>query len=106
MNPAFRYRRLGYVALNVTNLAASRRFYGELLGLQEAGTTASGDVAFRCSSRHHDVLLREAPVAGLRRVGWQMESAGDLAALRAHLAGPLGLAVHDVPASCRPRSSP
>lgn len=97
MHPDFRYRRLAYVALDVTDLEASRRFYGDLLGLQAAGSSASGEYFYRCSSRHHDLVLRQAPEAGLRRLGWQMETAADLSALREHLAGPLGLLVHDLP---------
>ncbi len=95
----FRYRRLGYVALNVTKLQASQHFYCDLLGLADAGRSAAGEAFFRCSPRHHDLVLAEAPVAGLKRVGWQMESAVDLAALHAHLEGMLGLATHEVPAA-------
>jgi len=93
----FRYRRLGYVALNVTSLARSRSFYQDLLGLQDAGQSATGEQLYRCTSRHHDVILREAPQAGLARIAWQMESAHDLQAIRHHLQGPLGLVIHDVP---------
>ena len=32
-----RYDRLGYVALNVSDLERSRRFYRDVLGLQETG---------------------------------------------------------------------
>lgn len=94
----FRYRRLGYVALNVTRLAASQRFYRELLGLQDAGVSA-GEVFLRCSPRHHDLLLSEAPTAGLKRVGWEMETDADLDAIRAHLEGTLGLATREVAAA-------
>jgi len=94
----FRYRRLGYVALNVTRLAASQRFYRELLGLQDAGVSA-GEVVLRCSPRHHDLLLSEAPTAGLKRVGWEMETDADLDAIRAHLEGTLGLATREVAAA-------
>lgn len=95
MPPEFRYRRLGYVALNVMNLARSRAFYTDLVGLEAAGT-AGDEHLFRCTGRHHDVVLHEGPVAGLRRVGWEMESAHDLELVRAHLAV-LGLAPVDVP---------
>lgn len=92
----FRYRRLGYVALNVTNLARSHHFYTDLLGLQDAGQSPGGEQRYRCSSRHHDVILREAPQAGLARIAWEMESADDLQAIRLHLQGVLGLMIHEV----------
>lgn len=99
MDLPFRYRRLGYAALNVTRLEASRRFYCDLLGLADAGTSAAGEAFFRCSPRHHDLMLVEAPVAGLKRVGWQMETKADLDAIRAHCEGALGLTTHEVPAA-------
>lgn len=84
MTQAFRYRRLGYVALNVTDLPRALDFYQTVVGLQPAGR--AGDEHFlRCSDHHHDVVLHEAPQAGLRRVGWEMASAEDLEMLVTHL---------------------
>lgn len=91
----FRYRRLGYVALNVTDMARSAKFYEAMLGLQKAGEAANGEQLYRCSSRHHDVILHQAPEAGLRRIGWEMESVEDVAILRKHLAA-LGIRAFDV----------
>lgn len=85
MVPDFRYRRLGYVALNVSDMERSMDFYERLLGLQAAGEAANGERLFRCTKRHHDVVLREGREPGLRRVGWEMESAEDLAKIRKHL---------------------
>ena len=89
----FRYRRLAYVALNVTDHARSDRFYRDMLGLQAAGCAGDGEYLYRCSAHHHDVILHEAPLAGLRRVAWEMESAADLARMRGHFTA-LGIAVH------------
>lgn len=91
----FRYRRLGYVALNVTDLELSAAFYESLLGLQPAGETGTGERLFRCSPRHHDIVLHQAHEPGLRRVGWQMESPEDLRRVRSHLAS-LGCPIHEV----------
>jgi 2,3-dihydroxy-p-cumate/2,3-dihydroxybenzoate 3,4-dioxygenase len=88
-----RYRRLAYVALNVTDHARSHRFYQDMIGLQPAGTVADGEHLYRCSEHHHDLILHEAATPGLRRVAWEMESPEDLAKLRCHLAR-LGIAVH------------
>lgn len=92
----FRYRRLAYVALNVTDHARSEPFYTGMLGLMPAGEIG-GERLYRCSARHHDLVLCEAPQAGLKRVGWQMASPEDLDRLRHHLRG-LGLAVRDMDA--------
>jgi 2,3-dihydroxy-p-cumate/2,3-dihydroxybenzoate 3,4-dioxygenase len=93
----FRYRRLGYVALNVTDMNRSVDFYTALLGLQAAGDAVNGEKLFRCSARHHDVILHQGKDAGLRRIGWEMENADDAARIRRHLEG-LGIATIDVAA--------
>lgn len=80
----FRYRRLGYVALNVSDVERSVEFYRDFVGLMPAGEAANGERLMRCSARHHDVVLRQGNV-GLRRVGWEMESARDVERVAAHL---------------------
>ena len=97
MSLDFRYRRLGYVALNITDRARSDRYYQDMLGLQPAGEALDGEHLYRCSAHHHDIILHEAPVAGLRRVGWEMQSLDDLARLRQHFAR-LGIVVHPMAA--------
>ena len=82
MTPTFRYKRLGYVALNVTDLTRSCEFYTGIVGLAPAGDGNHGEKLFRCTSRHHDVVLHESENAGLRRVGWEMESAKDVSLAR------------------------
>ncbi len=81
----FRYRRLGYVALNVSDVERSADFYRDFVGLTPAGQALNGEQLFRCSERHHDVVLHQSNAVGLRRVGWEMESANDVAKIRAHL---------------------
>lgn len=97
MTTDFRYARLGYVALNVRDLARSDRFYREVVGLAAAGDGPDGEALYRCTGRHHDVVLHEGGRPGLRRVAWEMASADDLARIEAHLRG-LGIAVHEVDA--------
>ncbi|MFN0161182.1 MAG: VOC family protein [Burkholderiales bacterium] len=80
-----RYRKLGYVALNVTDIERSARFYVDLLGLTPVAP-ASGDVRYlRCSEDHHNVILHAAPRPGLKRIGFEMESRAALEALHASL---------------------
>lgn len=80
----FRYRRLAYVALNVTDLARSTAFYRDLVGLT-VSDSSEYCVALRCSRDHHNVLLYRADAAGLKRIGFELESAADLAAARLHI---------------------
>lgn len=97
MGPDFRYRRLGYVALDVGDLSRVDAFYRDMIGLAAAGTGLDGERLYRCGNNHHDLVLAAAARPGLRRVGWEMASADDLARLRRHLAG-LGLAIRDMDA--------
>jgi len=90
-----RFRRLGYIALNVTDLAQSRRFYEELVGLKVDMDAAGGILFLRCSGAHHDIALYEAAVPGVKRIGWQMESAEALAAVRSHFEE-IGIKCHPV----------
>src|SRR5258708_35119992 len=48
-----RYLRLGYVALRVTDLTESLRFYVDLMGLQSA-ESADGSAWLRCSVQPYD----------------------------------------------------
>lgn len=83
MNAPFRYRKLGYAALTVTDLARSLHFYRDLLGLELVEQRE--DTAFlRCSRDHHNLVLHQGPVAGLRRVGWELESPADAEQAFAH----------------------
>ena len=94
MTPPFRYRRLAYVALNVTDLDRSSRYYEELVGLN---VTERGDefVALRCSRDHHNLLLYPASTPGIKRVGFELESAAELAKAQKHLEG-LGISIEPV----------
>lgn len=96
MNVPFRYKRLGYVALNVTDLAKSTAFYRDMVGLT---VTESGDdlTALRCSQDHHNMLLYPAPQPGLKRIGFELESRRDLDVARDYMLG-LGLAIEEVSA--------
>jgi len=100
MTTALRYRRLAYVALNVSDIARSTTFYEEILGLQRVGDAPGGERLFRCSPRHHDVILHEAGRPGLRRIGWELESPDALRHARGLFAS-LDIAVRDVDAAER-----
>ena len=94
----FRYRRLGYVALNVSDSTRSHDFYQSIVGLAAAGEAADGERLYRCSARHHDIVLHQATTPGLRRIGWEMASDGDLDRIHHHLTRTLRLRAQDVAA--------
>jgi 2,3-dihydroxy-p-cumate/2,3-dihydroxybenzoate 3,4-dioxygenase len=73
----FRYRKPGYIALNVTDLARSIAFYRDLVGLQLEQQDAQ-TAFFRCSQDHHNLVLYQSQVAGIKRMAFEMESEADL----------------------------
>jgi 2,3-dihydroxy-p-cumate/2,3-dihydroxybenzoate 3,4-dioxygenase len=73
----FRYRKLGYAALTVTDLERSVRFYRDLLGLDLVARTP--EAAFlRCSRDPHNLALYAGAAPGLKRVGWELETQADV----------------------------
>lgn len=96
MTAPFRYAKVGYVALAVTDLERSVRFYTDLIGL-DLVEHREGVAFLRCSSDHHNVVLQQGPVAGLVRVGFQVASHAELLKARAHFEA-AGLGPVDVPA--------
>jgi 2,3-dihydroxy-p-cumate/2,3-dihydroxybenzoate 3,4-dioxygenase len=76
-----RYSKLGYVALNVTDVARARDFYEGMVGLKFAGEGEAGEVFFRCSTNHHDVILYPAKKPGLKRFAFEMASEQELDAM-------------------------
>jgi 2,3-dihydroxy-p-cumate/2,3-dihydroxybenzoate 3,4-dioxygenase len=83
MTAPFRYRKLGYAALTVTDLQRSVVFYRDLLGLDLVEQTA--DTAYlRCSRDHHNLVLVQGSVPGLKRVGFELENEAELDKAFAH----------------------
>jgi 2,3-dihydroxy-p-cumate/2,3-dihydroxybenzoate 3,4-dioxygenase len=95
-----RFAKLGYIAINVSNIERSRYFYETLFGLQVSGTGPEGEVYLRCSSDYHNLILYPNSRVGLRRVAWQLESEAE-AGRFACLAAEIGLELKDVPAAER-----
>jgi 2,3-dihydroxy-p-cumate/2,3-dihydroxybenzoate 3,4-dioxygenase len=87
---AIRYAQLGYVALNVSDLGRSAHFHEHILGLTPVAGAGDGAAFFRCSAKHHDILLSQSAAPGLKRVGWEMESPAARQAAFDHFAS-LGL---------------
>jgi 2,3-dihydroxy-p-cumate/2,3-dihydroxybenzoate 3,4-dioxygenase len=69
-----RYRKLGYVELNVSNLERSRKFYEDIVGLEFVGERSDGAVMFRCDDEDpRSVVLHQKQPAGFKSVGWMLE---------------------------------
>jgi 2,3-dihydroxy-p-cumate/2,3-dihydroxybenzoate 3,4-dioxygenase len=94
MEIPYRYRRLGYVALNVSDLERSTAFYRDLVGLAVTESTPEF-AALRCSRDHHSLLLYPSARPGLKRIAFELESAADLQAAADHLRA-MGYAVETV----------
>lgn len=70
----FRYKKLGYVALDVTDVERSADHYEKMVGLEVVERTPNGPVFLRCSQDHHNLILYPAEEPGLKRVGWEVEN--------------------------------
>jgi 2,3-dihydroxy-p-cumate/2,3-dihydroxybenzoate 3,4-dioxygenase len=95
MSIPFRYRKLGYVALNVTDIERSVRFYTDMVGLDLSEPFGAGPAFLRCGTDHHNVVLYPAAEPGIKRVAFELESRAEMEHARKHLAS-LGLAVQDI----------
>jgi 2,3-dihydroxy-p-cumate/2,3-dihydroxybenzoate 3,4-dioxygenase len=80
-----RYKKLGYVELNVTDLARARKFYEGLVGLQYVARGDLGEDLYRCSDDHHSIVLHQATQAGLKRVGLMLEDENQFTPLKQSL---------------------
>jgi len=95
MTPPFRYRKLGYAALTVTDLARSVAFYRDLIGLDLVEQNAQA-AFLRCSRDHHNLALYSGQQSGLKRVGFELESQAEADKAFAHFEA-LGLKPQRVP---------
>jgi catechol 2,3-dioxygenase len=80
-------QELGHAVLYVRDVAASRRFYGEILGLPSIGEAWPGTAAFSGGRTHHELLLIEVgadaaplpqgPRVGLYHLGFKIGTTDD-----------------------------
>lgn len=77
--PPFNVTRASHVVLNVTDLARSRAFYGDALGLvvteQTADTIWLRGMEEAC---HHSLVLRQAETPSCERIGMRVYTESDL----------------------------
>lgn len=84
MTADYRYKRLVYAALNVTDLARTTAFYTDIVGL-DVTEASDGQATLRCGPDHHNILLSEADAPGLKRIGFELEANDDLDRAHKHL---------------------
>lgn len=112
--PPVPFAAIGYVALDVTDLARSRDFYTRVIGLTVT-EEVPGTVYLRCRGEHHCLALHRADRAALRYVAFETRDDASGEALRVRLnaagvevrgaetaPGCLGTAMrfHDVEGTC------
>lgn len=78
MPAPFRYRKPGYVALNVTDVGRTAAFAHDIVGLEKSGEGANGDRFFRCGTDRHCVVLSQSDQPGFKRAAWDLESHDDV----------------------------
>ena len=80
----FRYRKLGYVALNVTDIPRTLEFLTQSFGLEDVGTGPAGEQFLTSGREHHDVVLHRNREPGFVRAAWEMETPEDVEKAYAH----------------------
>ena len=70
-----RYKKLGYVALNVSDLERSVAFYRDHVGLDLVERNDNHEAFFSCDASHHSVMLVQGAggKASFKRIGFQLE---------------------------------
>jgi 2,3-dihydroxy-p-cumate/2,3-dihydroxybenzoate 3,4-dioxygenase len=81
-----RYKKLGYVALQVSDLDQSANFYENIVGLNAQPRKSKDEpVYLRCSRDHHNLILYPGKEAGLKRVAFELEDEKQLEIAFEHL---------------------
>jgi 2,3-dihydroxy-p-cumate/2,3-dihydroxybenzoate 3,4-dioxygenase len=101
-----RYAKLGYVALNVSDVERSLRFYVGQVGLAISGEDRLGRVYLRCADDHHDLVLCPSATPGLKRIGVAMQDEEALDELCTRLESRALPVVEVDPAECRTLRQP
>ncbi|MBB35095.1 MAG: bleomycin resistance protein [Hirschia sp.] len=92
----FRYRRLGYLSLNVSDLEKTTAFLTDVYGMDVAGDAEDGSRFFRIGHWHHDIVLKQAETPSFGRSSWELETEEDVDKAMAHYQK-IGLAPQLIP---------
>jgi 2,3-dihydroxy-p-cumate/2,3-dihydroxybenzoate 3,4-dioxygenase len=80
----FRYKKLGYIALNVTDIERTHDFAVHTVGLDAAGEGASKERLYRVCADRQSVILHPAKEAGFKRAAWELPDAEEVEKAFAH----------------------
>ena len=86
--------QIGYLGLGVADTGAWREFATSVLGLQENGTSADGDLFIRMDEYHHRFILMPDDADDLRLIGWEVKDSAALDTMAAQLRA-FGLTVEE-----------
>ncbi len=97
--------RIGEVAIRVLDMAASRRHYGEYIGLHEVLEDSEGRRYYKAWDEHdhHSLVLREADAAGLDYFAFKVYDDATLTSLTGRIEA-TGVPVTHLPAGHYPHS--
>ncbi len=84
MGVDFRYRGLGYIVLNVSDIERSTRFATDIFGLDLVAEAQDGTRFFRSGAAHHDLVLAPAASPAFVRSSWELETDADVDKAFAH----------------------
>ncbi len=68
-----RPRRLGHAVFTTPDVAATTRFFVDLLGCRISDFIGDVGVFMRCSTDHHNLLVLKAPTVYLHHTAWQVD---------------------------------
>jgi 2,3-dihydroxybiphenyl 1,2-dioxygenase len=80
-----RVTQLGYLGLEVSDMAAWTPFANEVLGLQSNGLGADGALLLKMDEYHHRLALHPGPRDDIAYAGWQTPDAATMQAVAARL---------------------
>lgn len=73
-----RYKKIGYVALNVTEPERSAAFHEEFVGLDIVERDDAGTVYLSSTRDHHSLALYRGATPGLKRIAFELEGPAQL----------------------------
>jgi 2,3-dihydroxy-p-cumate/2,3-dihydroxybenzoate 3,4-dioxygenase len=96
MAAPFRYRRLGYISLNVTDLERTTVFATDIFRLSVTADGPDGSRFFRSGPKRYNIVLTQADKPGFVRSSWELETPEDVEKARHYFDKTLELDVTDL----------
>ncbi|SDN89763.1 VOC family protein [Alkalicoccus daliensis] len=77
--------KLGYVDFYAKDLSAMKSYYQDIVGFSHILDEENGSAYFSSSTDHHNIILTPSEKSGIRKFGFQYESAHSTEEILAHL---------------------